>query len=85
VRANVRKVAQALDRQAEGEALIARMDADLARAAGAGRGAPRFYLTPGGYTAGSNTMIDAMLKAAGFTNASTQPVLRARASGADGA
>ncbi len=36
VRVNVRRVAQALDRQPEGEALLARMDADLARAAGAG-------------------------------------------------
>jgi iron complex transport system substrate-binding protein len=73
VRANVRQVAQSLDRQAEGEALLARMDADLARAAGAGRARAAFYLTPGGYTAGPNTMIDAMLRAAGFTNASTQP------------
>lgn len=73
VRANVRQVAQALDRRAEGEALLARMDADLARAKGAGRGRAAFYLTPGGYTAGPNTMIDAMLRAAGFTNASTQP------------
>lgn len=73
VRANVRQVAQALDRQAEGEALLARMDADLAQAKGAGRGRAAFYLTPGGYTAGPNTMIDAMLRAAGFTNASTQP------------
>ena len=73
VRANVRQVAQALNRQAEGEALLARMDADLARAAGAGRGRSAFYLTPGGYTAGPNTMIDAMLRGAGFSNASTQP------------
>jgi iron complex transport system substrate-binding protein len=73
VRVNVRQVAQALNRQAEGEALLTRMDADLARAAGAGRGRSAFYLTPGGYTAGSNTMIDAMLRGAGFTNASTQP------------
>lgn len=73
VRANVRQVAQALNRQAAGETLLARMDADLARAAGAGRGRSAFYLTPGGYTAGPNTMIDAMLRAAGFANASTQP------------
>jgi iron complex transport system substrate-binding protein len=73
VRANVRQVAQALNRRAEGEALLARMDADLAVAAGAGRGRSAFYLTPGGYTAGPNTMIDAMLRAAGFANASTQP------------
>lgn len=73
VRANVRQVAAALNRQAEGEALLVRMDADLAQAAGAGQGRSAFYLTPGGYTAGPNTMIDAMLRAAGFTNASTQP------------
>jgi iron complex transport system substrate-binding protein len=73
VRANVRQVAQALNRQAQGEVLLARMDADLARAAGAGRGRSAFYLTPGGYTAGPNTMIDAMLRGAGFANASTQP------------
>lgn len=73
VRANVRQVAQALDRQAAGEALLARMDADLARAAGAGKGRAAFYLTPGGYTAGPDTMIDAMLRAAGFSNAASQP------------
>lgn len=73
VRTNVRQVALVLNRQAEGKALLARMDADLARAAGAGKGRGAFYLTPGGYTAGPNTMIDAMLRAAGFANASAQP------------
>lgn len=73
VRGNVRKVAVALNRPAAGEALLARMDAKLARAAGAGRGQAALYLTPGGYTAGSGTMIDAMLRAAGFANASTGP------------
>jgi iron complex transport system substrate-binding protein len=73
VRANVRKVALALNRQAAGEALLADMDGGLARAAGAGRGRRALYLTPGGYTAGPSTMIDAMLRAAGFANASTQP------------
>lgn len=73
VRANVRKVAAALDRRTEGEAIVARMDAQLARAAGAGRGRPALYLTPGGYTAGSGTLIDAMLKAAGYSNAATSP------------
>lgn len=73
VRANVRKVAAAMDRRREGEALIARMDAQLARSAGAGRGRAALYLTPGGYTAGAGTLIDAMLKAAGYSNASTAP------------
>lgn len=73
VRANVRKVAVALDRKPEGEAIIARMDAQLAGSAGAGQGRPALYLTPGGYTAGSGTLIDAMFKSAGYTNASTAP------------
>lgn len=73
VRANVRRVAQVLDRPAAGEALLARMDGKLARAAGAGRGRSALYLTPGGYTAGPNTMIDAIFGAAGFANASSQP------------
>ena len=71
VRANIRKVAVALDRQPQGEALIATMDAKLARSAGAGKGRSALYLTPGGYTAGSNTLVDAMLKAAGYANATT--------------
>ena len=73
VRANVRKVAAALDRRAQGEAIIARMDAQLARAAGAGKGRSALYLTPGGFTAGSGTLIDAMLKAAGYANATSTP------------
>lgn len=73
VRANVRKVAAALDRRAEGEAIVARMDAQLARSAGAGKGRSALYLTPGGFTAGSGTLIDAMLKAAGYANASRTP------------
>lgn len=73
VRANVRKVAAALDRRPEGEAIIARMDGQLARSAGAGKGRAALYLTPGGYTAGSGTLIDAMLKAAGYANANPAP------------
>ena len=73
LRGNVRKVAAALGRRPEGEALIARMDAQLARAAGAGKGRRALYLTPGGYTAGSSTLIDAMLKAAGYGNAVSAP------------
>ncbi len=70
VRANVRKVAAALDRRPEGEVLVARMDVQLARSAGAGKGRSALYLTPGGYTSGSGTLVDAMLKSAGYSNAS---------------
>jgi iron complex transport system substrate-binding protein len=72
VRANIRTVAAALGRQAEGEALVAAMDARLARAAGAWRGRSALYLTPSGVTAGSGTLVDAVLKAAGMANAETR-------------
>lgn len=77
VRANVRRVAEALDQKATGEAIIARMDGQLRAAAGVWRGETALYLTPGGYTAGSGTLIDAMLKASGLSNASTRPYFSA--------
>lgn len=73
VRVNVRRVAEALERKAAGEALIARMDGQLRAAARAWNGESALYLTPGGYTAGSGTLIDAMLKASGLSNASKRP------------
>jgi iron complex transport system substrate-binding protein len=69
VRANIRRVAAALERRAEGEALIRDMDARLARSRGAWKGQPALYMTPSGFTAGPGTLIDAMLRAAGLTNA----------------
>lgn len=69
VRGNVRAVAAALDRRAEGEALIADMDARLTRSAGAWGGRKALYFTPTGYSSGSGTLMDAMLRAAGLTNA----------------
>lgn len=68
VRANIRRVAAALDQRGAGEGLIARMDARLAAARGAWGGAGALYLTSGGDTAGRATLIDAMLRAAGLTN-----------------
>jgi iron complex transport system substrate-binding protein len=68
VRADIRAVAAALRARPAGEALIARMDAKLAAAAGAGRGAAALYLTPGGDTAGRGTLVGAMLAAAGLRN-----------------
>jgi iron complex transport system substrate-binding protein len=69
VRANVRRVAARLGSPDAGERLIARMDARLARAAGAWRGARALYLTPGGITAGPGTLVAAILAAAGMSNA----------------
>ena len=73
VRANVRAVAGALDQRPKGEALIAGMDARLARSKGAWDGKPAMYLTPTGYSSGGGTLIDAMLRAAGLTNLVSGP------------
>jgi iron complex transport system substrate-binding protein len=68
VRANLRSVAAALGQAARGEALVRRMDAELAAAKGAGRGRSALYLTSGGFTAGPDTLVGAMLTAAGYRN-----------------
>ncbi len=73
VRSNVRAVAAALDQTARGEALIADMDARLARSKGAWKGRPAMYLTPTGYSSGGDTLMDAMMRAAGLTNLVTGP------------
>lgn len=73
VRVNVRRVAAALNRGPQGEALIGDMDRNLAASAGAHQGRSALYLTPGGFTAGSGTLIDSILKAAGLTNAAPGP------------
>jgi iron complex transport system substrate-binding protein len=69
VRRNIRQVAAALGASPRGEALIARMDGELARSAGAWKGASAIYMTPGGFTAGTGTLVGEILRAAGMTNA----------------
>jgi iron complex transport system substrate-binding protein len=73
VRANIRRVAAALGQTARGDALIARMDAELAGARGAWRGRRGLYLTTGGFTAGKDTLVGAMMQAAGMTDAAVAP------------
>jgi iron complex transport system substrate-binding protein len=68
VRRNVRDVAAALGNPGGGRTLIADMDRKLAASRGAWRGRGAVYLTSGGATAGSGTLIDAMMQAAGLTN-----------------
>ncbi len=71
IRAQIRTVAAALDVMSRGEELIARMDATLA-AAGPANGdthRPRVLsLAPGAFTAGSGTLSDAVMRAAGLSN-----------------
>ncbi len=73
VRENLRTVSRGLGQDARGAALIVHMDRRLAQAAGGGRGREAVYVTPGGYTTGSGSLIDSILKAAGFRNGVTGP------------
>lgn len=73
VRANIRTAAEALERRARGEALIAELDARLAALARRGtNAAAALYVTPGGVTAGAGTMVDAIFAAAGVDNAAAE-------------
>ena len=73
VRTNIRRVAAGLGEIAVGERLIARMDGELVQAAGAGRERGLYYVSSGGDTQGPGTLIDAMIRAAGFTNLAKRP------------
>lgn len=70
VRQSTRGVAMALGRAEAGQRLVRQMDRNLAAAApGSAARASALYLTAGGFTAGSGTLIDAILRAAGYANA----------------
>lgn len=73
VKANVRAVAAALDRPARGAALVRRMEARLAASADAGQGRRAVYVTASGFTSGPGSLMDAVLRAAGFRNAVERP------------
>lgn len=69
VEANIRRVAAGLDREARGQALIDQMERKLAQAHRPARpDRTALYMTPGGFTAGAGTLIDAIFRAAGFAN-----------------
>jgi len=73
VRADIRRIARGLDEPAAGERLVAGMDAELAAARGAGATRGVYYFTSGGDTLGPGTLVDSMIRAAGFTNLATRP------------
>ena len=71
IRAQIRQVAAALEVTERGEETIARMDATLAAAkapAGMEGRARILSLAPGAFTAGSGTLSDAVMRAAGMVN-----------------
>jgi iron complex transport system substrate-binding protein len=76
IRAVTRQVAQAVGTEGRGEALIARMDSNLAAlAAHRPRTPPRVAAWGGGgYVPGRGTLFDAALEAAGARNVETGPV-----------
>ena len=76
VRRNIRTVARDLGQAERGHTLERQMDGKLAKAASVKRAAEApgaVYLTSGGFTAGPGTLMDAMMRAAGFRNLSAAP------------
>ena len=69
IRANVRNAAQALGRPEQGERVLSRMEARLREARSPQPKGRALYLTAGGFTAGAGTLVDAILRAAGYANA----------------
>lgn len=67
--AQVRLVAAAVGHPQRGEALIARMDADLAKlSAQAGRGATAAYYQRRGFLTGTGTLVDELMRRVGLRN-----------------
>ena len=72
MRAVIRDAAAALGVPERGEALIAEMDARLARVRARAAGAQALYVTPSGVTAGPGTLVHHLLAAAGLDNFQSQ-------------
>ena len=68
VRAGIRNAATGLGVPARGEALIAGMDARIARARARGLRTRALYLTPAGVSAGTDTFVNHLIEAAGLGN-----------------
>ena len=76
IRRNIRTVARDLGHAERGQALERQMDAKLAKASPVkpvAEAPGAVYLTSGGFTAGPGTLMDAMMRAAGFRNLSAAP------------
>lgn len=74
VQATLRRVSAGLGQAGRGEALIRHMDAQLATIAPPAEPPPgALYLTAGGFTAGRETLVGAILIAAGFANLAASP------------
>jgi iron complex transport system substrate-binding protein len=72
IRRTIGEIAATLDEADAGAALIAEIDARLA-AVPPGAGATALYYTSGGVTSGPGSLVDEMLRAAGYVNFETRP------------
>lgn len=73
IRARVRRMGEVLGREAAAGALLAEFDRRLAALAPAGGPRPRLaVLHPNGYTSGAGTLVDAIVRAAGFRNLASE-------------
>lgn len=70
---NVFSVAQALGQKDRGRSVLADMHKRLAAHRGAGRGREVVYLTAAGFTSGPGTLVDGIIRAAGYTNRVRRP------------
>lgn len=73
VEINIARMADAVGAASRGRALTARMHGRLEAAAPATARGGAQYVTSGGYTAGAGTMVDSILRAAGFRNLADAP------------
>lgn len=74
ISANIARAADGLGQAERGRRLEARMRATLQASAPKQGGRPgAAYLTAGGFTAGPGTLVDAMMRAAGYDNVTTAP------------
>lgn len=74
VRSNLRTLAAALGRPERGEAIIRRMDTELAEAKAAPRkGKSLLYISAGGATTGPGTLVNDLILAAGYDNFARGP------------
>jgi iron complex transport system substrate-binding protein len=73
IRQSLRRIAGDLGVPERGEAVVAEMNTRLDRLPRASTAPEALYLTPSGYTAGSGTLIDDILRAAGLRNFQREP------------
>ena len=73
VRDVLTEVAKPLHAEARAEIIIADFDERIAALPDASSGQSALYMTPGGVTSGTGTLIDQMFTAAGLSNFETQP------------